>query len=272
MIRQNLHTHSIYVDGKDTIEEMIETAIEKGFTKLGFSEHAYLEEDDVCMTQETTEQYIEEVRFFQQKYCDQIEIFLGLEQDMFYRDPHPEMYDYIIGSGHYLRKDLQVNSVDNTTDHTDFMLANWFEDDFLKYADAYYSQLKEMASWDEVDIIAHLDLLMKFNDDQHYISFEDPKYVKIACDTIDALSHKIFEVNTGAISRGYRSLPYPHKNLLEYMKAKDVKLVLNSDCHNRFDLDCYFPQALDLIKSCGYKKLMTITQEGFVEENIEEFE
>ena len=54
---------------------------------------------------------------------------------------------------------------------------NAVSDEFVKKSyitmrNLYYSQLKEMASWDEVDIIAHLDLLMKFNDDQHYISFE----------------------------------------------------------------------------------------------------
>ena len=36
---QNLHTHSTYCDGADTPEEMIETALEKGFTSIGFSGH-----------------------------------------------------------------------------------------------------------------------------------------------------------------------------------------------------------------------------------------
>ena len=39
MIKQNLHTHSLYCDGKDSFEEMIQTAIEKEFTILGFSSH-----------------------------------------------------------------------------------------------------------------------------------------------------------------------------------------------------------------------------------------
>ncbi len=112
---------------------------------------------------------------------------------------------------------------------------------------------------------------MKFNEDQSFLSFEDEKYVKLACDTIDALSHKIFEVNTGAIARGYRTKPYPHKNLLEYMKAKNVSMVLNSDCHNCKQLDQSFDTSLELLKSIGYKKLMVLTPSGFEEESIELF-
>ena len=38
---QNLHTHCTHCDGKDTPEEMIETALSLGFTGLGFSAHSY---------------------------------------------------------------------------------------------------------------------------------------------------------------------------------------------------------------------------------------
>ena len=38
MIKQNLHTHSIYCDGNNTIEEMALEAIQKGFTVLGFQD------------------------------------------------------------------------------------------------------------------------------------------------------------------------------------------------------------------------------------------
>ena len=33
----NFHTHSIYSDGKYTLREMTDAAIERGFTNLGFS-------------------------------------------------------------------------------------------------------------------------------------------------------------------------------------------------------------------------------------------
>ena len=43
---QNLHTHSTYCDGNDTLEEMIQTCMAKGFTSLGFSGHSYMSETE----------------------------------------------------------------------------------------------------------------------------------------------------------------------------------------------------------------------------------
>ena len=37
MIKTNYHTHTTYCDGVNTAEEMIQTAIEKHFSILGFS-------------------------------------------------------------------------------------------------------------------------------------------------------------------------------------------------------------------------------------------
>lgn len=55
MIKQNLHTHSIYCDGKDTIEAMALEAINKGFNVLGFSGHGNCRNvDDYSMDENNT--------------------------------------------------------------------------------------------------------------------------------------------------------------------------------------------------------------------------
>ena len=41
MIWQDLHVHTTYCDGKNTPEEMVLAAIDKGLVRLGFSGHAY---------------------------------------------------------------------------------------------------------------------------------------------------------------------------------------------------------------------------------------
>ena len=38
---QNLHQHTNFCDGRDSIEEVVLTAIEKGFTGIGFSSHSH---------------------------------------------------------------------------------------------------------------------------------------------------------------------------------------------------------------------------------------
>ena len=44
-MKTNFHTHTKWCDGKNTPEEMIASAIEKGFDRLGFSSHVSLPED-----------------------------------------------------------------------------------------------------------------------------------------------------------------------------------------------------------------------------------
>ena len=39
---QNLHTHTTYCDGINTPEQVILTAIDKGFGAIGFSGHSYM--------------------------------------------------------------------------------------------------------------------------------------------------------------------------------------------------------------------------------------
>ncbi|MDP4119064.1 MAG: PHP domain-containing protein, partial [Bacillota bacterium] len=41
-MKTNFHTHTVFCDGNDTVEELVRAAEEKGFDALGFSGHSYL--------------------------------------------------------------------------------------------------------------------------------------------------------------------------------------------------------------------------------------
>ena len=74
--KQCLHTHSILCDGKDTLEEMVLAAIEKGFDSIGFSGHSHTPFDDsFCMSLENTKGYIQAVKAVQEKYAGKILMF-----------------------------------------------------------------------------------------------------------------------------------------------------------------------------------------------------
>ena len=68
--KQCLHTHSVMCDGKDTLEEMVLSAIEKGFDSIGFSEHSYMAFSDYPyqMTIAEMANYVAEVRALKAKY------------------------------------------------------------------------------------------------------------------------------------------------------------------------------------------------------------
>ena len=48
---------------------------------------------------------------------------------------------------------------------------------------------------------------------------------------LEAGDKPVFEINTGAISKGYRTLPYPAADQIAYIKSKGGVLILSSDSH-----------------------------------------
>ena len=271
-MRVNMHTHSVYCDGKDRPEEMIQTALEKGFTILGFSGHGFSPYDTASMSAEHTRRYIDEINALKQKYQDRITIFLGIEQDSTCRIPSKDPYDYVIGSVHFVEKDGVFRSIDYSREELCSILEEWYDGDFRKLAADYYAEVARQARFEEVDIIGHLDLLTKYNEDESFLSFSDPVYLKLAEQCIAAIgTEPVYEVNTGAIARGYRKTPYPHRTLLEILHAFGAKIQLNSDCHNRKDLDCGFEEALQLIRSCGFTCLHILKDGDFVPVELDAF-
>ena len=85
MNKQNLHTHTVYVDGKDTVEELILTALERGFDSIGFSEHTFLKYSSFPrqLTLDKYRLYRKEIQELKKKYENEIGVFCGLEYDFY---------------------------------------------------------------------------------------------------------------------------------------------------------------------------------------------
>ena len=80
MILANYHTHSTFCDGKNTPEEIVLAAIDRGFSAIGFSSHGYTPFDlRYCM--KDTDGYLREIRRLKDVYKQKIQIYLGLEED-----------------------------------------------------------------------------------------------------------------------------------------------------------------------------------------------
>ena len=145
-MKQNLHTHSIFCDGKDTIEEMTLEAISKGFDILGFSGHGYLDVDTSSMRD--TSGYISEVKRIKSKYASSIQIQLGIEEDMLGRIAEKTPFEYVIGSKHFLGE--------AAVGYSRPVFDALFESDsggYIMMCKDYYSDLSNMYDWQEVDII-----------------------------------------------------------------------------------------------------------------------
>lgn len=263
--KQNLHTHTVRCDGIDTPEEMINVAIAKGFDSIGFSGHSCNKYSTYKhITLETTRAYKREIYALKEKYKDRIDIFCGLEFEMLCEDTK-EGWEYMIGSTHYLKKDGEVFSIDVSAQQIAKVVEEKFGGDGLAMAKCYYEHLSTLPNYGNFDFIGHFDLLTKNIDSVPLFDPESREYLSYATDAMDALKGKIdlFEVNTGAIARGYRKTPYPMMNILRELKARCFGAIISSDCHDARYLDLQFDVCADMLEECGFKEKYVFTKKGF---------
>lgn len=233
----NFHTHTAFCDGADAPEEIVREAIRLGCPELGFSGHSHIPFDDCCMSVEGTERYKAEIRRLRETCADRIRIRLGVEQDLF-GDLPTDDYEYVIGSVHYVYRDGRYLTVDESREAFLDHVGRFYGGDFYGFAEEYYALVAQVYEKTRCRIVGHFDLITKYNEDDCLFDTAHPRYRAAARAALDALADKpvLFEINTGAISRGYRRTPYPAPWLLEELRARGAGLILSSDCHRREDL------------------------------------
>lgn len=265
--KQCLHTHSVYCDGKDTLEEMVLAAIEKGFDSIGFSGHSYMDiYADFSMDEEKAASYRKEIGQLKEKYGNQIKIFCGLEKDN-YTPMSLEGYEYLIGSVHVMRYEDQLLFIDWTAERTRETIEKVFGGDGIAYAKHYFEAVADLPNHGSFDILGHFDLLTKFNEQEpDLFDTQCEQYRAAATKAAESLVGKVkfFEVNTGAISRGYRSTPYPDPYIIKEMKRLGFGAIISSDCHDRNFLDCGYEDAKRLLLEAGFTEHFVLKDEGFV--------
>lgn len=265
---QNLHTHTVFGDGKHTPEEMAQGAIRAGCRSLGFSEHSPMppeaDPDGWTMNAAREAEYRREVLRLREAYRDRLEIFLGLELDA--DSPAPaEPYDYIIGSAHGIWKDGCYLSSDASPDSFVQGVKEHFGGDYIAFAAACFRREAEFAIASRCQIVGHFDLVTKFNQKGRYFDEEDPRYRRAALESLEAAmaGEAIFEINTGAISRRWRTAPYPAAFLLDAIRQGGGRICITSDSHDAGTITCAFSQAAALAESRGFREAWVLGKDGF---------
>lgn len=254
---QNLHTHSTFCDGKDNLEELIESAIELKMYSLGFSSHSFTEFDQsYCMKDEHG--YQTQCRALKEKYRGKIDVFCGLELDYYSQKPDYN-YDYMIGSVHYIKVVGEYIPIDESPEILISCAYDHFGGDIIKLCERYFETAADVVKKTECDIIGHFDLINKFCEkDCQLIDTNSHRFKDAMLSSLDLLlkENVIFEVNTGAMARGLRSLPYPSIACLKRIHDKGGRVILTSDCHNKNKLLFGFEETKAMLRSCGFKEQM----------------
>ena len=252
----NYHTHTTWCDGADSPEEVVLSAIEKGFSEIGFSSHAMLPGTllDWALDSGRAVAYAAEIRSLAAKYAGRIRVLCGVEADYLpgISDPDRSTYafmspDYIIGSVHFVTaSDGGQVCVDKSPESLASGIRDHFGGDVEAYVRAYFRQQCDMAERFDFDVVGHLDLVRKFNARNPYFDEGAAWYREALEGVADAIAAtgKIVEVNTGAISRGWMDDAYPSTALRAMLRERGVRFILSADAHSAAAIDCAFDRFL----------------------------
>ena len=266
--RSNVHTHTNFSDGRDSVEQMIEAAIERGFTSLGFSDHGALKIDTAAMRSEAA--YREAVLAAKAKYADRIEIALGYEHDFAAENADLSHYEYLIESVHFLHKGDDYRPIDSSAAKLQVAIDDLYGGDPIAMSVDYYRDVCRSMEQYRPDVVGHIGLVTKFNEDGKMIDITNPVYREAAMSAFDCAAKldTIVEINTGAMSRGYRSEPYPSLEQLKHLCSIGGRITITSDCHRAEWIDFAFPQAVSLAKCAGFKSVWLWDGGAFREKSL----
>ncbi len=238
---------------RGTVDEMVESAIEKGFARVGIADHMpllYGTDPHLAMAPERLPEYIEKVLHARDRYGDRIRVLLGIEAD--YHGPTQaerlEMlgkypFDYIIGSVHILGDWIFDSPLD---------VARYDEIDLDKFYIQYLNEVEAMVESGVYDIVGHPDLAKKF-DKRPTIDLA-PRFRKL----VFAMKRRgtCYEVNTAGLRWPVKEM-YPEPAFVQVAAELGVPVTLGSDAHCPEDIGRDFELAVDLIRSSGYDRIAT---------------
>ncbi|MBN2858428.1 MAG: histidinol-phosphatase HisJ [Candidatus Delongbacteria bacterium] len=266
MIKTNYHMHSNFSDGKADLEDYVKAAIEKGFVSIGFSEHGPTKfKKHWELTQDRVKEYFSETKRLKEFYSDRIEIYCGLELDFLPGVESNDFYeydlDYRIGSIHYFFDEEDIYGVDCKFDDFKKTVFDYFKGDIKKMVGEFYSRIIQMVEKFEPEIIGHFDLI-KINNTQNKFFHEGESWYKDeVMKVLEFISDKgtMLDVNTGGITRGFLTEPYPSAWALKEAAHLKIPVTLNSDAHRPEHIDGNFELVTQILKDAGYKEKMILS-------------
>ena len=266
LFTQSIHNHTTFDDGKNTPAEMAASALSLGLAGLGLTAHSPMDNEFWTVKPERMAEYCAELRRLKAEYAGRLNVWCGLEFDLTSDPKWLDGFDYVIASVHALETARGLWALDDNRERSRRMIVIAFDGDADAAAEAYFRKVKEIARIDRADIVGHFDLITKFDEPEPLYDAFSPRYRAAALDAMEALvrAGKIFEINTGAISRGYRTAPYPAPQLLNALREMGGRITITADAHSRENLTFAFDQAEAAARAAGFTEIWEFDGAGFV--------
>ena len=237
----NFHSHTQFCDGRDTMEDIVKAAIDKGFTHLGFSPHSPVPLKSPCnILQADVENYYAELERLKNVYGDKITLYRSFEVDYLNDWGATSDYfknqnlDYTLSSVHFIPSFVNPDEfidVDGSPDRFKEKMHECFYDDIDGVVISFYTQTLKMIEAGGFDIIGHFDKI-GFNASKFRPGIEDEKwYTDMVREVFDAIMdyHYWIEINTKAYLNSKRF--FPNKRFWNWLIKYDAPVLFSSDVH-----------------------------------------
>ncbi|WP_085993481.1 histidinol-phosphatase HisJ family protein [Oceanobacillus senegalensis] len=246
------HIHSDFsADCDTTMEKTIEKAIEMGLEEICFTEHIDYEYPDKDWVFEfDLKQYDKKVKAMQKEYEGQISIKKGVEIGVqpyllprYNQLMKEESFDFVICSMH-------------STEKKDLHSGNFFEGKSVDEAyRIYYEELYDCVKhYKDFSILGHIDLVKRYTKDKSKNNFHEI-IKEIFKEIIPA--GKGIELNTSGYRYGLEG-GMPSADILTLYKECGGEIItIGSDSHVETTLAYKFADALELLKSIGFRYIAT---------------
>lgn len=264
MITADIHTHTDYFHGKNTVQEMYQAATQKKLQYYGFSEHTPLPEGFSCALYRDGDMNIffknyvhdiselkKTVAAYNQEHAEKHpEVLLGMELDFTpsnyaYMDNLIAAYpfDYVIGTIHYIGEQS---------------IGRWKPEEASqeeKYAffESYYECTRQLAKYGKTDIIAHPDFVKIHCVQDFHGWLETKRAQECLYETCKVLKDTgiVMEVSTGGLIKACNEI-HPAPQIMKLFADYQIPISFASDTHDINTVAYEFDALANFARSYGY--------------------
>lgn len=259
MIIADIHTHTSFSgDSNEPMENMIQSALTKGYKYLCITEHMDIDYTPSDDTPEgtfllDTDSYLHKFKELQDKYKSIAKDFtllfgveLGLQPHL--ANTHKEYlskysFDYVIGSEH-------------VTNKKDPYYPSFYEgrDEHEAYLEYFEDIVTNLNSFCDINSLGHLDYVVRYGPNKNAF-YSYSKYSDVIDEILRILVKKdiALEVNSGGYKYGLGQ-PNPSQEIIRrYKELGGELLTIGSDAHDITRIGKDFDKLECLLTECGYK-------------------
>lgn len=257
--------HTLF-DGEGRLEEFVESAIAKGFSAIGFSEHMppppkynYPHFPAPAEAKRQFAGYVDTVTHLQEKYRRDLPILVGVETEYL---PDEETYladflkefcfDYVVGSVHFVAG-IGFDSSQEKYDEAVEACGGLPE-----LAVEYYRCVRGLLAMNVVGVLGHLDLIDIFAAES--ISGEQVRAAEDETLAAAKEANVILDINARGLLKPVKRV-YPRVELLKRACHMEIPATFGDDSHGPDQVGARLDQSLQTMLAAGYTSIETLWPE-----------